>query len=143
MIGGALGRRAFIGSAGDGKISFAPRADYAEAAVTVLTGEGHGGRTRELAGDDAYTLSELAAEISRRSGRTIPYRNLPEAEYAVALAGFGLADVLAQAIARWDAGASKGALFDDGRQLSALIGRPTTSLAVAVADALTALKQVP
>ena len=106
----------------------------------MLTGEGHGGKTYELAGDNAYTLSELAAEIARQTGRTIPYKNLPEAEYAAALAGFGLPEALAQAIARWDVGASKGALFDDGRQLSALLGRPTTPLAVAVADALKTLK---
>jgi len=135
-IGGALAGGAFIGSAGDGRISSAARADYAEATVTVLTGEGHGGKTYELAGDDAYTLFELAAETSRQTGRAISYRNLPEAEYAAALAGFGLPEALAQAIARWDVGASKGALFDNGRQLSALIGRPTTPLAVAVADAL-------
>ena len=139
-IGGALAGGAFIGSAGDGKISSAPRAEYAKAAVTVLTGEGHGGKTYELAGDNAYTLSELAAEIARQTGRTIPYKNLPEAEYAAALAGFGLPEALAQAIARWDVGASKAALFDDGRQLSALLGRPTTPLAVVVADALKTLK---
>ena len=143
LIGAALAGGAFIGSAGDGRISFAPRADYAEAAVTVLTGEGHGGRTYELAGDDAHTLAELAAELSRQTGRRIPYRNLPEAEYAAALAGFGLPEALAQAIAGWDVGASQGALRDDGQQLSALIGRPTTPLPVAVADALAALKQVP
>jgi len=135
-IAGALAGGAFIGSAGDGKISSAARADYAEATVTVLTGEGHGGKTYELAGDDAYTLFELAAETSRQTGRAISYRNLPEAEYAAALAGFGLQEALAQAIAGWDVGASKGALFDDGRQLSALIGRPTTPLPVVVADAL-------
>jgi NAD(P)H dehydrogenase (quinone) len=135
-IGGALAGGAFIGSAGDGRISSAARADYAEATVTVLTGEGHGGKTYELAGDDAYTLFELAAETSRQTGRAVSYRNLPEAEYAASLAGFGLPEALAQAIARWDVGASKGALFDNGRQLSALIGRPTTPLAVAVADAL-------
>jgi NAD(P)H dehydrogenase (quinone) len=140
LIGGALALGAFIGNAGDGKISCARRVDYAEAAVAVLTGEGHSGKTYELAGDDAYTLSELAAEVSRQTGRTIPYKNLPEVEYAAALAGFGLAEPLAQAIARWDVGASMGALFDDERQLSKLIGRPTTPLAVAVADALKALR---
>jgi NAD(P)H dehydrogenase (quinone) len=139
LISDALAGGTFIGCAGDGRISSAPRADYAEAAVTVLTGEGHGDKTYELAGDDAYTLSELSAEISRQTGRAIPYKNLPEAEYAAALASFGLPEALAQAIARWDVGASKGALFDDGRQLSALIGRPVTPLAVAVADALKAL----
>lgn len=141
LIGAALAAGAFIGGAGDGRISFAPRADYAEAAATVLTGASHGGTTYELAGDDAHTLADLAAEISRQTGRTIPYRDLPEAEHAATLAALGLPGALAQAIAGWDVGASQGALRDDGRQLSALIGRPTTLLAVAVADALTALKQ--
>jgi NAD(P)H-dependent flavin oxidoreductase YrpB (nitropropane dioxygenase family)/uncharacterized protein YbjT (DUF2867 family) len=77
-IGGALAGGAVIGSAGNGRISSAPRADYAEAAVAVLTGEGHEGKTYELAGDDAYTLADLAAEISRQTGRTIPYKDLPE-----------------------------------------------------------------
>jgi NAD(P)H dehydrogenase (quinone) len=141
LIGNALAGGAFIGSAGEGEISSAPRADYAEAAATVLTGEGHGGKVYELAGDEAYTLFELAAEISRQTRRTIPYKNLPEAEYATALAAFGLPGELAEAIARWDVCASKGALFDDGRQLSGLIRRPTTPMAVAVADMLKALNK--
>jgi NAD(P)H dehydrogenase (quinone) len=135
-VAGALAGGAFIGSAGEGKISSAARADYADAAVAVLTSPGHDGKTYELAGDEAYTLAQLAAEISRQSGKTIPYKNLPEADYAAALAGFGLPAALAQAIAGWDAGASKGALFDDGRQLSKLIGRPTTPLSTVVASAL-------
>ena len=85
--------------------------------------------TYELAGDEAYSLSDLAAEISRQTGRTIPYKNLPEADYTAALIGLGLPEPLAQAYAGYDVGASQGALFDDGRQLSALIGRPTTPLA--------------
>jgi NAD(P)H dehydrogenase (quinone) len=132
----AVSGGAFIGSAGEGKISSAARVDFAEAAVAVLTGQGHDGKTYELAGDDAWTLADLAAEISRRSGKTIPYKNLPEADYAAALAGFGVPEGFARMIAGWDVAASKGALFDGGRQLSALIGRPTTPLATVVADAL-------
>ncbi|KAA1057103.1 SDR family oxidoreductase [Azospirillum argentinense] len=135
-VGAALAGGAFIGSAGDGRISSATRADYADAAVAVLTGSGHEGKTYELAGDEAVTLADLAAEISRQSGKNIPYRNLPEADYAAILAGFGLPEDFAKGIASWDADASKGALFDDGRQLSALIGRPTTPLSAAVAAAL-------
>lgn len=135
-VGAALAGGAFIGSAGDGRISSATRADYADAAVAVLTGTGHEGKTYELAGDEAVTLADLAAEISRQSGKDIPYRNLPEADYAAVLAGFGLPDAFAKGIASWDVDASKGALFDDGRQLSALIGRPTTPLSAAVAAAL-------
>lgn len=135
-IPGALAGGAFLGSAGDGKIASATRGDYAEAAVAALTGQGHVGKTYELAGDQAYTLRDLAAEISRQSGKTISYKHMREADYAAALIAVGLPEPLAKAIAGWDVGASQGALFDDSRQLSALIGRPTTPLSTAVADAL-------
>lgn len=135
-IGGALAGGAFIGSAGDGLVSAAPRIDFAEAAIAVLTGAGHEGKTYELAGDSAWTLADLAAEISAQSGRTIPYRNLPAAEYAKILTGFGLPEGLAAAIAGWDVDASQGALYSDSKDLSALIGRPTTPLPVSVTQAL-------
>jgi NAD(P)H dehydrogenase (quinone) len=132
----AVAGGAFLGSAGNGKISSAARVDYADAAVAVLTSEGHEGKTYELAGDHAYTLSDVAAEISRQTGKVIPYKDLPEPEYARALTGFGLPEPVAQAYASFDVGASQDALFDDSRQLSRLIGRPTTPLSAAVANAL-------
>ena len=132
----ALANGAFYGSAGEGRISSAPRADYAEAAAKALTSAAQPGRTYELAGDQAYTLAELAAELSRQAGKTIPYVNIPEADYRAALLGAGLPDWLALGLASWDTGASQGALFDSSRQLSALLGRPTTPLAAVVAEAL-------
>lgn len=135
-IPGAIAGGAFLGSASDGKISSATRADFAEAAVSVVTREGHEGKTYELAGDNSWTLSDLAAEISRQISKEIPYKNLPESEYAATLKGFGVPEGFARMIASWDVGASEGALFDDSRQLSKLIGRPTTSLSAAVADAI-------
>lgn len=135
-IPSALQHGALIGAAGAGRVSGAARADYAEAAARVLAEGGHAGQTYELAADDAWTLADLAAEISRQSGRDIPYVDLPEAEYAAALVKAGLPEGLAAAIAGWDAGAAQGALFDDGRALSGLIGRPTTPLADVVRAAL-------
>ncbi len=135
-IGGVLAGGAVIGSAGDGRISSATRADFAAAAVAVLTGRGHEGRVYELAGDTAWTKSDLAAEISRQTGRTISYRNLSPADYADALTGFGIPADFARMIAGWDVAVAEGAVFDDSRQLSTLIGRPTTPLADAVAEAL-------
>ena len=135
-VPGAVAGGAFLGSAGNGRISSAARIDYAEAAVAVLSSDGNDGKTYELAGDEAYTLSDLAAEISRQTGKTIPYRNLTEAEYTAALTGLGLPQPVAQAYADYDVGASQGALFDNSRQLSALIGRPTTPLPTAVTEAL-------
>lgn len=135
-IPGALAGGAFLGSAGNGKVSAATRADYAEAAVVALTQEGHEGKTYELAGDTPHALTDLAAEISRQTGKDIPYQNLPEAGYAAALISFGLPELIAHAIAGWDTDVSKNALLDNSHQLSTLIGRPTTSLATAVAEAL-------
>ena len=132
----ALQHGALIGAAGEGRISGAARADYAEAAAVVLAGQGHAGRVYELAADTAWTLADLAAEVSRQSGREIAYVNLSEADYAAALVKAGLPEGLSAAIAGWDVGASQGALYDDGKALSGLIGRPTTPLADVVKAAL-------
>lgn len=139
-IPGALAGGAFLGSAGDAKFSSAAREDFAEAAAVVLTGEGHRGKIYELAGDTAYTLKELAEEISKQTGKDIPYKNLPEVEYGAILKSFGLPEGIAYAIAGWDTSALKGDLFDDGNQLSRLIGRSTTSVSHVVKNALANLK---
>ncbi|KHS78989.1 SDR family oxidoreductase [Pectobacterium brasiliense] len=131
-IPAALEHGVFIGSAGEGKITSATREDFAAAAVAVLTQEGQAGKVYELAGDEPYTLAELAAEVSKQSGKNIGYQNLSEAEFTAALVSAGLPDVFAQIIADSDTGASKGGLFDGGKQLSRLIGRPTTPLSAVV-----------
>ena len=77
----------------------------------------------------AWTLSHLAAELSKQSGKNVVYQNLSEADFAAALKSVGLPAGLADMLADSDVGASKGGLFDDSRTLSTLIGRPTTSLA--------------
>lgn len=132
----ALQHGVFIGSAGGGKIASAARADYAAAAAAVLTRADQAGKVYELAGDEAYTLSELAAEITRQSGKTVVYQNLPQADFKAALLGAGLPEPIADLLAASDVGAAQGGLFDDGHQLSRLIGRPTTPLATLVKAAL-------
>jgi len=132
LVPAALERGAFLGCAGNGLIAAAPRADYAEAAAAVLTSGGHDGKVYELAGDSAWTLSDLAAEISHQTHRDIPYQDLPQAEYVAALKAMGLPGALAEAIAGWDVAAAHGALFHHGHQLSNLIGRHTAPLADAV-----------
>ncbi|HGG9147468.1 TPA: SDR family oxidoreductase [Enterobacter cloacae] len=128
----ALEHGVFIGAAGEGKIASATRADYAAAAAKVVSEEGHAGKVYELAGDSAWTLSELAAELSKQSGKPVVYQNMSEADFAAALKSVGLPAGLADMLADSDVGASKGGLFDDSHTLSKLIGRATTSLAESV-----------
>lgn len=133
----ALEHGALIGSAGQGRISSATRADYAEAAAIALLDDAAPARAvYELAGDASYSLTEFAAELSRQTGRTIPYVDMPEAQYRGALLGAGLPEPIADLLAGADTAVSKGALFDDGKALSTLLGRPTTALSTAIADAL-------
>ncbi|WP_116131140.1 NAD(P)H-binding protein [Tropicimonas sp. IMCC34043] len=132
----ALAAGILAGAAGDGRISAAARADYAAAAVAVLTGEGHEGATYELSGDTAFTLADLAAELSKISGQQIGYRDMTEADYAEALADSGLAAPWPKVLARIDAQIAEGALYDEGTTLSTLIGRPTTPLGDVLAERL-------
>lgn len=132
----ALQHNGLFGAAEQGRIASAARLDYAEAAVAVLTSQDHAGKIYELAGDTSYSLAELAAEISAQTGKAIGYTNLSRADYKAALLGAGLPEWLAELLSESDAGAAKGALFDDGHQLSKLIGRPTTTLSVLVKAAL-------
>lgn len=131
-IPNALAHGAVYGCAGNGRISSATREDYAEADAAVLTTDNQAGKIYELAGDTAYTLAELAAEISRQSGKNIGYVNLPEDQYKNVLVKAGLPEPVAALLSDSDTGVSKGGLFDDSRQLSKLIGRTTTPLATAV-----------
>jgi NAD(P)H dehydrogenase (quinone) len=128
----ALQHGAIVGSAGDGRIAAATRADYAEAAVTVLTGRGHDGKAYELAGDRPFTMAELAAEVSRQVGKTIVYRDLPPEQYRAVLTGAGVPVPYADLLVDSDLGVAKGELDDSSGDLLRLIGRPTTPLAEAV-----------
>ena len=136
-LGAAVEHGAVLGAAKDGRFATATRADYAAAAVAVLTGQGHENKVYELGGDEPYTLAELAAEVARQAKKAVMYKDLPQAEYAKALMGFGLPEALAGAIADADAGASRGELNTTSHDLSTLIGRPTTPMQKSVAGALT------
>jgi NAD(P)H dehydrogenase (quinone) len=135
-LGAALAHGALAGGAGEGRISAAARADYADAAAAVLASAQAVEQVYELAGDTAFTLGELAAELSRQSGKDIPFHNLPQQDYRDMLLGFGLPAPLAELIADSDAQAARGALYDGSGTLGKLIGRPTISLADAVKAAL-------
>ena len=139
-IAAALQHGAVMGAARNGRISAAARADYAAAAAAVLASDAksQAGKIYELAGDSGFTMSEYAAEISRVSGKTVVYHDLPEGDYKAALQGFGLPEAVAGILADSDAKAAGDSLYDAGSELSKLIGRPTTPLAKTVGDALAA-----
>ncbi|RIV29814.1 SDR family oxidoreductase [Micromonospora radicis] len=124
-----------VGAAGDGRISAATRADFAAAAAAVLTGDGPADHVHELGGP-AFTLAELAAELSRQSGREVGYTDLSVEKYAEVLVGAGLPAGYAEVLADSDRGAAEGDLYVDPDDLTELIGRPPVTLAEAIRAAL-------
>ncbi len=133
----AAAQGAVAGSAGEGRVSAASRADYAAAAAAALTQPQRAPDTvYELGGDQAFTLSELAAEVQTQSGRPVSYQNMPAADYAQMLLGFGLPAPVAEMLADSDTGLEKGELYTDSRDLSRLIGRPTITMPEGVKAAL-------
>jgi NAD(P)H dehydrogenase (quinone) len=120
--------RGMVGASGDGKISAATRFDLAEAAAAVIAGQGHERRVYELGGEP-FTLPELAAVISRESGREVSYTDLPEEKYAEVLVDAGLPEQFAAVLADSDRGAAQGYLHVEGDDLARLLGRPVTPLA--------------
>jgi NAD(P)H dehydrogenase (quinone) len=135
----ALATGAIIGAAGEGRVAAVPRADFAAAAAAVVTTDGHENMTYELGADRGFTLAELAAEVSRQTGKEIVYRDLSADEYAAALVAAGLPEPFAQSLAAGDLGLARGELDVTSGDLSRLIGRPTTPLADSVAAGLTLL----
>ncbi|WP_406862484.1 NmrA family NAD(P)-binding protein [Streptomyces sp. HUAS MG47] len=127
-----------VGNAADGRIASAARADYAAAAAAVLTGpaEEHLNRAYELSGDTAWSLEEYAAEVARRTGREIAYRNVPAAAHLEILTGAGVPALFAEILVDVDEAIGRGALAATSGDLSRLIGRPTTPIGETIAAAL-------
>ncbi|WP_404381574.1 SDR family oxidoreductase [Knoellia locipacati] len=125
-----------LGAAGEGRVSAATRADFAEAAAAVITADGQAGQVYELGGDAAFTLDEYAAALSEQSGTAVAYRDLTVEDYAAALVQAGLPEGYAQVLAASDDGLKHGALLVETGDLSRLLGRPTTPLAQAIAAAV-------
>jgi NAD(P)H dehydrogenase (quinone) len=131
---------AVFGSAGDGRVSAAARADYAAAAAAVLLRDDQAGKVYELGGDDAFTLSELAGEVSAASGKPVTYKDLPAEKYTQVLVEAGLPEPYAAVLADSDLGIARGDLLVTSGDLSALLGRPTTPLREAVQAAAVSLQ---
>jgi NAD(P)H dehydrogenase (quinone) len=128
-----------VGSIGTARISAAARADYAEAAAAVLTGEGHEGAIYELGGA-SFTMAELAEVVSTATGRTVTYTDLPVEQYVQVLVAAGLPEPVAAVFADGDRGAAAGELLVDGSDLEKLIERTPTPLADVVTAAAAQLR---
>lgn len=123
-----------LGAAGDGQVSAATRADFAEAAAAALLLD-QPQAVYELGGA-AFSLKELAATVAEVTGADVTYTDLPAGELTEVLVGAGLPEGYAAVLADADLGLGRGDLYVDRADLEGLLGRPATSLADGLRAAL-------
>ncbi|WP_066364901.1 NAD(P)H-binding protein [Herbidospora mongoliensis] len=119
------------GAAGDGLVSAAARADFADAAAVVLTQEPEKG-VYELAAE-VFTLATLADEVAKASGKPVEYASLSADQYREVLKGAGLPADIADFVVDIDLGIARGDLETSSDDLAKLLGRPPVSLRDALA----------
>lgn len=124
----AAGTGVIAASVGEGRVSSASRADYAEAAAAVLTTEGHEGAVYELSGDVSWNFAELADAASELLGTPVSFQSLSPEEHLAALAAAGLDQGTAGFVVALDGNIRDGLLDGTSGDLARLIGRPTTPL---------------
>ncbi|KQS69809.1 NAD(P)H-binding protein [Modestobacter sp. Leaf380] len=135
-IGQAAATGRLAGSTHGGVVWPASRADFAAAAVAVLTAPEVAPATIELDGDSPMALADLATEIGRQTGTGVTHQDLPTDEHVALLTGVGLDEGTAGFVAAIDTGIAAGELDTGGKGISALTGRPTRTLAEHVAIVL-------
>ncbi|MBB5938096.1 NAD(P)H-binding protein [Streptomyces zagrosensis] len=126
-----------VSNAGQGRVASAARADYAAAAVAVLTGSGHEGAAYELSGDVAWSFDEYAAEVAAQSGKPVAHSSVSAAQRQEILKGAGLPEPFAALLSDVDTAIERGLLAGTSGDLARLIGRPTTPIGQSIAAALT------
>jgi uncharacterized protein YbjT (DUF2867 family) len=83
---------AFYAAMGDAKVSYLDVGDIAVVAAKALQGGTHSGKTYELNGPEAISNQELATRISRVTGRTVNFVDIPESAQRQAMLGAGMPD---------------------------------------------------
>ena len=117
-----------VAAVGAGRIASAERADYAEAAAAVLTGEGHENKVYELTGDTAWDFTDLAAAIADAAGCACAYKPVSPDELKAAMMANGLDEGIAGFVATLDANIAAGNLEEATGDLRRIIGRASTPL---------------
>ena len=110
---------------GTGKVSFAVRADLAEAEATILLDQTHKFDNKELefTGNEAVSWEEIAKIITGITGETIAYVSPSEDEFKGALTQAGVPLEIVGMLADFNAGIAAGEFEEIKPDLETILGR--------------------
>jgi NAD(P)H dehydrogenase (quinone) len=127
--GSALASGTLITNDGDGRTAYVARNDLARAAATVLTSDGHDGKTYDLTGPEALGAADLAALYAEVGGRPVePVYLDDEAWIAAMVEHAGMPEPRARLYSTFGTAARQGYFAVVSRTLQELIGRPPTTV---------------
>ncbi|MEY9867122.1 NAD(P)H dehydrogenase (quinone) [Peribacillus sp. B2I2] len=117
----------WVTSAGNGKVGWALQQDYAEAAASVLSGNGHENTIYELSGK-LLTQEELASAVCNVLGKEVPVQQVDDATYADIMKSVGLPDFLIPMLIDIQKGVREGTLEVESNDFEKLLGRSATPI---------------
>lgn len=126
-IQGVLAGAPWVTSAGNGKVGWALQQDYAEAAVAVLTGNGHENTIYELSGK-LLTQEEFVSALGIVLGKEVPVQQVDDNTYADIMKGAGVPDFLIPFLVEIQTGIREGTLEVESNDFEKLLGRSATPI---------------
>ena len=126
-IQGVLAGAPWVTSAGNGKVGWALQQDYADAAVAVLTGNGHENSIYELSGK-LLTQEEFVSALGNVLGKEVPLQQVDDNTYADIMKGAGVPDFLIPFLVEIQTGIREGTLEAESNDFEKLLGRSATPI---------------
>jgi NAD(P)H dehydrogenase (quinone) len=131
-INQAAAQGSLVTNTGTGATAYVTRADCAAAAVAVLTGAGHEGRTYDITGPEAVTAEDVAALAGEAAGTTIGVVRVDDDAYIQGMVGAGLPEPIAALLASFGTATREGWLDGVSDAVQTLTGQAPTPLRTVV-----------
>lgn len=129
FIGDKVGETATIlFPAQDGKASWVLREELAEAAINVITTDGHENKTYNLTNNTSVSFEQIASFISIEIGKSVVYTSPNVKEFKVIFENAGVPEPYIEMLRMWGAGVAEGMMDKEDSTLESLLGRKPTSV---------------
>jgi uncharacterized protein YbjT (DUF2867 family) len=111
----------------DGKLGMIDVRDIVDAALAVLTGSGHEGKSYILTGPEAISLHDVASTFSNVLGKEVKYVSVPGEAALESMVGMGMPEWIAKGYVELSEGFSEGFANSVTDNVATLTGHPARS----------------
>ena len=139
-IQGVLAGAPWVTSAGDGRVGWALQQDYAEAAATVLSGNGHENKIYELSGK-SLTQEEFVSLLGSVLGKEVTVQQVDDTTYADIMKNAGIPDFVIPILVDIQKSIREGTLDFESNDFEKVLGRPATPIKEALTQILNGITQ--